>query len=151
METGLLSVNSGLVESTELKLLGTMSTVHDDENVVMADNLLDLELDAMVLSQSTRLPSVSRVPYKRVCDSQAMSSQFSKELCCKDPSRSNNNSAFLEPTRSPLSDGMPPLEVAWDEDPLPERSLHSVTSRQLPPSAHVGSIVTTAITSCSIK
>jgi len=38
----------------------------------MADGLLDLALDAIILRQSTLLPSVSRVPYKGVCDSQAV-------------------------------------------------------------------------------
>lgn len=43
--------------------------MNDDENMVVADNLLDLELESMTFSQSTPLPSVSRVLYKRVCDS----------------------------------------------------------------------------------
>jgi len=72
-----------------------MSVVNDDEDVVMADNLLDLELDAMILSQSTHSTSVSRAPYKKIRDSQARESRFSQELCCKDQSRSNNIVLFF--------------------------------------------------------
>jgi len=59
METGLSSVNSDLIDPIESKLLKTMSTVNDNEDIVMADDLLDLELDVMILSQSTRLAPVS--------------------------------------------------------------------------------------------
>jgi len=65
METGLLSANSDFIDSIESKLLEIMSMVNDDEDIVMADDLLDLELDAMMLSQSTHSTLVSRVPYKK--------------------------------------------------------------------------------------
>jgi len=83
METGLLSANSDLSDSIESKLLETLSIVNDDEDIVMADDLLDPELDAMILSQSTHLISVTRVPYKMIHDSQARNSRLSPELCCK--------------------------------------------------------------------
>jgi len=82
----------------------------------MADDLLDLELDTMFLSQSTRPNTVSRVPYKKMHDSQTSNSRLSSELCCKDQIRSNNNSALSDTTRSPNYDDMPPLEMAWDAE-----------------------------------
>jgi len=90
----------------------------------MADDLPDLELDTMFLSQSTCPNPVSRVPYKKMHDSQTSNSRWSSELCCKDQSRSNNNSALLDVTRSPSYEDMPPLKMAWETDPtnatLPE-------------------------------
>jgi len=85
----------------------------------MADDLLDLELDTMILSQSTRSNMVSRVPYKKMRDSQTSNSRLSPELCCKDQYRSSNNSALSDDTRSPISPGMPPLEMVWDTEPTP--------------------------------
>jgi len=54
METGLPSVNSDLIALVESQLLETELSVKDDEDIIMADDLLDLELDTMFLSQSTR-------------------------------------------------------------------------------------------------
>jgi len=98
----------------------------------MADDLLDLELDTMILSQSTRSNVVSRVLYKKMCGSQTSNSRLSPELCCKDQSRSNNNSALLDSTRSPTSTGMPPLEMAWDTEPpnQPSRALPNILRDQ---------------------
>jgi len=130
-----LSVNSGSVDPAESKLLETMSIVNDDEDVVMADNLLDLELDTMILSQSTYSTSVSQVPHKGVHDSQARDSQFLQELYCKDQNRSNNYSAIVETTRSSTHPGIPLLEMAWDLEPAPTPSPTPpppVTSRMLP-------------------
>jgi len=90
----------------------------------MTDDLLDLELDTMILSQSTRQIRVSRVPYKKMHDSQTSNSRLSSELYCKSQTRSNNNSALSDTTRSSTYEGMPPLEMAWDTEPasatLPE-------------------------------
>jgi len=90
----------------------------------MADDLLDLELDTMSLSQSTRPDTVFRVPYKKMHDSQTSKSRLSSELCCKDQTPSNNNSALLDTTRSLNYDDLPPLEIVYDEEPtsaaLPE-------------------------------
>jgi len=78
----------------------------------------------MILSQSARLNMVSQVPYKKMHDSQTSNSRLSSELYCKDQTRSNNNSALSDTTRSPTYEGMPPLEMAWDTEPnsttLPE-------------------------------
>jgi len=112
METGLTSVNSDLIALAESQLLETGLNVKDDEDITMADDLLDLELNTMFLSQSTRPKTVSPVPYKKMHDSQTSNSQLSSELCCKDQIRSNNNSALLDTTRSPTYDDMPPLEMA---------------------------------------
>jgi len=84
-----------------------MSNVNDDEDIAMADDLLDLELDTMILSQSTHSNMVSQVPYKKIRDSQTSNSRLSPELCCKDQLRSNHNSTLLDDTRSPTSPGMP--------------------------------------------
>jgi len=54
METGLTPANSHLIDLIESQLLETVSNVNDDEDIAMADDLLDLELDTMILSQSTR-------------------------------------------------------------------------------------------------
>jgi len=62
---------------------------------------------------------VSRVPYKKMSDSQTSNSRLSPELCCKDQYRSNNNSALSDDTRSPISPGMPLLEMVWDTDSTP--------------------------------
>jgi len=124
METGLPPVNSDLIDLVELQLLGTMFNVNDDEDITMAADLLDLELDTMILSQSTRPNVVSRVPYKKMHDSQSSNSRLSSELCCKDQTRSNNNSALSDTTRSPTYEWMPPLEMVWETEPtsatLPE-------------------------------
>ena len=111
METGLTPANSDLIDPIESQLLETVSNVNDDEDVAMADDLLDLELNTMILSQSTRSNMVSRVPYKKMSDSQTSNSRLPPELCCKDKYRSNNNSALSDDTRSPISPGMPPLEM----------------------------------------
>jgi len=99
METGLLSADSDLINLVELDLLETLTTVNDDESMEMADDLLDLQLESMTFSQSMPLPSVSQVSYKGVCDSQAVQSQVPHKLRCKDPCRSNNNSALLDLNR----------------------------------------------------
>jgi len=83
----------------------------------MADGLLVLELDTMPLSQSTRPDTVFRVPYKKMHDSQTSNSQWSSELCCKDQTRSNNNSALLDTTRSPNYGDPPPMEIVCDGKP----------------------------------
>jgi len=119
MEVDLTSVNSDLVNLIESQLLETELHVNNDEDIVMADNLLDLELNTMSLSQFTRHDTVSRVPYKKMHDSQTSNSRLSSELCCKDQTRSNNNSALLDATRSPDYDDMPPLELVWDDDAPP--------------------------------
>jgi len=107
METDLTPDNSDLIALIESQLLGTELHVNDDENIIMADGLLDLEPDTMPLSQSTRTNTVIRVPYKKMNDSQTSNSRLSSELCCKDQIRSNNNSALLDTTRSPNSDDLP--------------------------------------------
>jgi len=84
METGLPSVNSDLIALVESQLLGTELHMKDDEDITMADDLLDLELDTISLSQSTRPDTVFRVPYKKMHDSQTSNSRLSSELCCKD-------------------------------------------------------------------
>jgi len=119
METGLTSANYDLIALIKSQLLGTESYVKDDEDITMADDLLDLELDTMALSQSTRHDTVLRVPYKKMHDSQTRNIRLSSELCSKDHTRSNNNSALLDTTRSPLPNDMPPLEIAWDGEPTP--------------------------------
>jgi len=131
METGLIPANSDLTDLIESQLLETVSNVNDDEDVVMANDLLDLELDAMTLSQSTHLNIVFRVPYKKMHDSQTSNSRLSLELYCKDQYRSNNNSALSDDTRSPTPTGMPPLEMVWDTElictTLPEILLHQTS------------------------
>jgi len=117
METGLTSVNSDLIALVESQLLETELHVKDNEDITMADDLLDLELDTMSLRQSTRPNTVFRVPYEKMHDSQTSNSRLSSELCCKDLIRSNNNSALLDTTRSPNYDDMPPLEMVLDEEP----------------------------------
>jgi len=114
MEAGLILVNSDLIDLVESQLLGTGLNVNDDEDITMADDLLDLELDTMILSQSTCSNVVFRVPYKTMHDSQTSNSRLSSELCCKDQTRSNNNSALSDTTRSLTYKGMPPLEMVWD-------------------------------------
>jgi len=64
METDLTPANSDLIALVESQLLGTKLHVNGDENITMTDDLLDLELDTMSLSQSTRLNKVFRAPYK---------------------------------------------------------------------------------------
>jgi len=115
METDLTPDNSDLIALIESQLLGTELHVNGDENIAMADGLLDLELDTMPLSQSTRPDTVFRVPYKKMHDSQTSNSRLSSELCCKNQTRSNNNSALLDTTRSPNYDDLPPMEIACDE------------------------------------
>jgi len=107
-----MPVNSELINLIESELLGITFNVNDDEDILMADDLLDLELDTVILGQSTRNPLVSRVPYKS-CDPQTSNSRSLLELCCKDPSRSNNNSTFVDDALAPISPGMPSLEMAW--------------------------------------
>jgi len=130
MEIDLTSVNSDLVNLIESQLLETELHVNNNEDIVMADDLLDLELDTMPLSQFTRHDTVSRVPYKKMHDSQTSNSQLSSELCCKDQTRSNNNSALLDATRSPDYDDMPPLELAWGDDTPPPASLPDILSKR---------------------
>jgi len=84
MKTDLTPDNSDLIALIESQLLGTELHVNGDENIAMADGLLDLELDTMPLSQSTRPDTVFRVPYKKIHDSQTSNSRLSSELCCKD-------------------------------------------------------------------
>jgi len=130
MEMGLLPVSSDLIDLIESPLLETVSNVNDDEDVVMADDLLDLELDAMIFSQFTRSQVVSRVPYKKICDSQTSNSRSSLELCCKDQTRSNNDSTLLTDTCSPSPMGMPPLEMVWDPEPTaPTSSRHHLPQK----------------------
>jgi len=117
METDLTPDNSDLLALIESQLLGTELHVHGDENITMADGLLDLELDTMPLSQSTCTNTVIRVPYKKMNDSQTSSSRLSSELCCKDQIRSVNNSALLDTTRSPNCDDLPPMEIVSEEEP----------------------------------
>jgi len=123
METGLLSADSDSINFVELDLLETSTTVNGDESMVKADDLLDLELESMTFSQSTPLPSVSRVSYKGVCDSQATQSQVSHKLRCYNPCRSNTNSALLDITRPASSGALSSPDVIWDDDPMPERRL----------------------------
>jgi len=59
METGLTPANSDLIDLVESQLLGTVLNVNDDEDITMADDLLDLEFDTMILYQSTRPNMVS--------------------------------------------------------------------------------------------
>jgi len=119
METSLPSVSSDLIALIESQLLGTESYVKGDENIKMADDLLDLELDTMSLCQSTRHDSVPRVLSEKMYDSQTSNSRLSSELWCKDHIRSNSNSALLDTALSPLSGDMPSLEMAWNEEPVP--------------------------------
>jgi len=119
MEAKLSAVNSDLINLIESQLLETELYVNDDEDVTMADDLLDLALDTTSLCLSTQSNSASRVPYKKMCDSSTSNSRLSPELCCKDQIRSNNNSALLDDTRSPGYEDMPPLEMVWDDDAAP--------------------------------
>jgi len=54
-----MPVNSELINLIESELLETTSNVNDDEDIVMADDLLDLELDTIILGQSTHSKLVS--------------------------------------------------------------------------------------------
>jgi len=119
MEDKLSTVNSDLINLIESQLLETELYVKDDEDVTMADDLLDLALDTTSLCPSTQSNSASRVPYKKMRDSSTSNSQLSPELCCKDQIRSNNNSALLDGTCSPNHDNPPPLEMVWDNDAAP--------------------------------
>jgi len=117
MEMDLTPDYSDLIALIESQLLGTELHVNGDENITMADGLLDLEPDTMPLGQSTRTNTVIRVPYKKMNDSQTSNSRLSSELCCKDQFRSNNNSALLDTTCSPNSDDLPPMEIVMEEEP----------------------------------
>jgi len=116
METGLTPDNSDLIALIESQLLGTELHVNGDENMLMADSLLDLGPDTVSLSQSTRTSTVVRVPYKEMHDSQTSNSQLSSELCCKDQLRSNNNSALVDTTRSTHSDELPPMDIVTEDE-----------------------------------
>jgi len=83
----------------------------------MADGLLDLELDTMPLSQSTRHDTVSWVLFKKMHDFQTSDSRLSSELCCKDQTRSNNNSALLDTTRSANHENLHTMEITCEEKP----------------------------------
>jgi len=123
MVTSLLSADSDSINLVDLNLLDTLTTVNDNGSLVKADDLLDLELESTIFNQFTSLPYVLRVSYKGVCNSQAVQSWVSQELCCKGLCRSNNNSSLLGITR-PASTGTPSLpEIDRDDDPLPERQL----------------------------
>ena len=117
METGLTPDNSDLIALLESQLLGTELQVKGDENTVMADSLLDLGPDTVSLGQSTPVNTVVRVPYKDMHDFQTNSGRLSSELCCKDQSRSNNNSAFVDTTHSDSSETPPLMEVTTDGAP----------------------------------
>jgi len=117
METDLTPDNSDLIALIESQLLETELHVNGDENITMADGLLDLEPDAIPLIQSTRTNTVFRVLYKEMNDSQTCNSRLSSELCCKDQIRSNNNSDLLDTTRSPNSDDLPPMKIICEEEP----------------------------------
>jgi len=97
METDLTPANSDSIALIESQLLGTELHVNGDENITMADGLLDLELDTMPLSQSTRPDTVFRVPYKKMHDSQTSNSRLSSELCCYD--------------------NLPPMKIVYDGEP----------------------------------
>jgi len=116
METGLTPDNSDLIALIESQLLGTELHVNGDENMLMADSLLDLEPDTMSLGQSTRTSTVIRVPYKEMNDSQTSNSRLSSELCCKGQIRPNNNSALVDTTRSTHSDELLPMEVVTEDE-----------------------------------
>jgi len=140
-----MPVNSKLIHRIESELPGTTFHVNNDEDAVMADGLLDLELDT-VLGQSTRDQLVSRVPSKS-CDSQTSNSRPSPELCCKDPPRSDNNSTFVEDTLAPVSPGMPSLEMTWDPEPAPPTS----TTKHLPHQLETTPSWTTPATEMEMK
>jgi len=70
----------------------------------------------MSLSQSTRTSTVVRVPYKEIHDPQTSNSRLSSELCCKGQLRSNNNSAFVDTTRSSHSDELPLMEIVTEDE-----------------------------------
>jgi len=116
METGLTPDNSDLIALIESQLLGTELHVNGDENMLMADSLLDLEPDTMSLNQSTRTSTVIQVPYKEMNDSQTSNSRLSSELCCKGQIRSNNNSALVDTTRSTHSDELPPMAIVTEDE-----------------------------------
>jgi len=80
IETDLMSVQFDSINQIELDLLGTLTTANNGENVAITDNLLDLDLESIVFSQSKQLSAVSPVPYKRVKNSQTDKSQDSCEL-----------------------------------------------------------------------
>jgi len=61
----MMSVLSDSINLVELDLLGTLTTVNSAENMVMTDDLLDLELKPITLSQPKQLSAVLQVPYKR--------------------------------------------------------------------------------------
>jgi len=111
MGMGLTPANSDLINLVESQLLGTVLNVNDDQDITMANDLLNLEPDTMILSQSTCPNVVSRVLYKKMHDSQTSNSRLSSELYCKDQTRSNNNSALSDTTCSPTHEGIPPLEM----------------------------------------
>jgi len=64
METDLTPDNYHLIVLIESQLWGTELHVNGDENTAMADGLLDLKLDTMPLSQSTRTDSLSSAVQK---------------------------------------------------------------------------------------
>jgi len=74
MEMNLTPANSDLIALIESQLLGTELHVNGDENIAMADGLLDLKLDTMPFSQSTCPDTVFRVLYKKMHDSQTSNS-----------------------------------------------------------------------------
>jgi len=84
METNQTPAKSDLIALIVSQLLEIGLNVKINEDITTADDLLDLELDTMFLSQSTRPNTVSRVPYKNMHDSQTSNSGLSSELCCKD-------------------------------------------------------------------
>jgi len=59
METDLMPVQYDSINQIELDLLGTLTIANNDKNVAMTDNLLDLILECIVLSQFKQLPVVS--------------------------------------------------------------------------------------------
>jgi len=62
-------------------------------------------------------------------DSQTSNSRLSSELCCKDQLRSNNNSAFVDTTRSTHSDELPPMEIVT-EDKSQTTALPTILSKK---------------------
>jgi len=53
MEMGVTPANSDLIDLIESQLLETVLNVNDDKDIAKADDLLEIELDTMILSQST--------------------------------------------------------------------------------------------------
>jgi len=129
METDLTPDNSDLIALIESQLLGTELHVNGDESIVMADGLLDLEPEPMSLSQSTHTNTVFRVPYKKMNDSQTSNSRLSSEVYCNDQSRSNNNSALSDITRSQDYSDLPPLEIV-PADELQDTALPNILLKQ---------------------